>query len=452
MFIVLDNIVNPAVALSTDPFIGVIGLDYSSSSPSAQLTFTPAILASLSVTFAGKVVNRTSDMIISMVTTNQIPVNGKVTVQFPSTLVWARDIATNNLIPINTTLACYGLNTEVNNATITCKGLYSTQIVTISNIFSQNLAAGSTLIIGIQGLFAPPTTEPIDQLTITTSDNNLNSIDSQIASITGLTPQTLSLYSMRSSLTTPMGVNNNAGGLQFSFTLTDTINNKDYIMITFPAGTIITYLTTTSTITLQSATYTSSNLSLFLNQSNSNPMRFSGTQANITFIRFRAPPSIKPTSAINFTIMNNGYSKMVGSASIAAINNNYTLSVTAASTVVNVYTSYSFTISMTDSLSSSGYLTIGLDPLLCSTAAQILAITSNLSISISGSSIKSSPSTQISTITYSNQSAYQLTLSNLNTSSSNIPAQTVTVTVKNILNPLSVNIISNFYMSTFYSS
>lgn len=48
--------------------------------------------------------------------------------------------------------------------------------------------------------------------------------------------------------------------------------------------------------------------------------------------------------------------------------------------------------------------------------------------------------------------AYQLKLSSLNTSSSNIPAQTITITIRNILNPPSVRAISTFSGGTYYSS
>jgi hypothetical protein len=257
---------------------------------------------------------------------------------------------------------------------------------------------------------------------------------------------------MQSSLTVPMGVNNFVGGLTFSFGLSDTISYRDYFLITFPAGTTITYTQSTSTIKILSTTYTSSNQSLVIIQNASNSNYVSGTQVSITFIKYKAPPSTKPSGTITFTVMNSGYTKMAGSATITAIANNYTLTVAPASSVVNVYTSYTFAFTMSDVLTSTGYFVLLLDPYLCISNSQKTTITTNLSITISGTSIKSSPSTQITPTTVNGISTYQLLLSNLNTSSSNIPIQTVTITISNILNPSAVTTLKSFSISTYYSS
>jgi hypothetical protein len=264
--------------------------------------------------------------------------------------------------------------------------------------------------------------------------------------------QALSPYTMQSSLATPMGVNNFAGGLTFSFGLTDTISFRDYFLITFPAGTTITFIQSTSTIRLLSTTYTSSNQSLVILQNTSNSNFVSGTQVNITFIRYRAPPSTRPSGSITFTVMNSGYAKMTASATITAIANNYTLSVSAASSVVNVYTSYTFSFTMSDALTSTGYFVLVLDPNLCVSNAQRTTITTNLTITVSGTNIRSSPSTQITPTTINGLSSYQLLLSNLNTSSSNIPVQSVIITVSNILNPSAVATLNTFTLSTYYSN
>ena len=249
-----------------------------------------------------------------------------------------------------------------------------------------------------------------------------------------------------------MGVNNFIGGLTFSFDLTDTISFRDYFLITFPTDTTISFLISTSTIRLLSTTYTSSNQSLVILQNTSNSNFGSGTQVNITFIRYKAPPSTMPSGSITLTVMNNGYAKMTASATITAIANNYTLNVSAASTVVNLYTNYTFTFTMSDPLTSTGYFVLILDPDLCVSNAQNTAITTNLTITISGTNIRSSPSTQITSTTINGLSSYQLLLSNLNTSSSNIPVQSVTITVSNILNPSAVTTLTTFSLSTYYSS
>ena len=186
-------------------------------------------------------------------------------------------------------------------------------------------------------------------------------------------------------------------------------------------------------------------------QNSSNPNYFAGTSITFTFIRYRAPPSTKATLPIVFSILNNGFASMTGSASITAVANNYTLSVSPTSSVVNVFTRYNFTFTMSDALTSTGYFVIILDPQLCVSTAQKATITTNLSISVSGTNINSSPSTQITTTTSNGSTTYQLLLSNLNTSST-IPTQTVTVLVNNLLNPAAVTTINSFALSTYYSN
>jgi hypothetical protein len=97
---------------------------------------------------------------------------------------------------------------------------------------------------------------------------------------------------------------------------------------------------------------------------------------------------------------------MQGSGTITAIANNYTMTVSASSLVVNTFTNYVFSFTMNDALTSTGYILIVLDPLLCASPAQVTTITTNLTISISGTSIRSTPSTQISAISINGSSAY----------------------------------------------
>jgi hypothetical protein len=105
----LGNIVNPSSALTTSPFIATIGPDTSSNSAIAATSFAPGVLTGLTITFQGGIVNRTSDMIFSFTTTDSVAANGVITIQFPPTLIWARQLTTTFLIPINGALSCYGI-------------------------------------------------------------------------------------------------------------------------------------------------------------------------------------------------------------------------------------------------------------------------------------------------------------------------------------------------------
>lgn len=107
---------------------------------------------------------------------------------------------------------------------------------------------------------------------------------------------------------------------------------------------------------------------------------------------------------------------------------------------------------MVDALASNGYITLTFDPLLATTSAQTTTILSNLSVSISGPSIRTTPIKTITPTTINGQNTYLLTLTNLNTTSSAIPAQTISITVSNLLNCPSVNKLTYFYISTYYTS
>jgi len=107
---------------------------------------------------------------------------------------------------------------------------------------------------------------------------------------------------------------------------------------------------------------------------------------------------------------------------------------------------------MADALASSGFIVITLDPNLSFTTAQISTITSNLSVSISSTSIKASPTVQVTTTTIGSLTYYQLSLSNLNTTNSNIATQSISITVGNLLNCPSVCTLTLFSLSTYYTS
>jgi hypothetical protein len=202
-----------------------------------------------------------------------------------------------------------------------------------------------------------------------------------------------------------MGVNNFAGGLTFTLSITDNLGPRDTFLITFPAGSVFTYALATSNVRLLTNVLIGA-LSLEISQNTTNPILSTGSTLTLTFIRFRAPPSTKPSLPIIFAIQNSGHTKMQGSGTITAIANNYTMTVSASSLVVNTFTNYVFSFTMNDALTSTGYILIVLDPLLCASPAQVTTITTNLTISISGTSIRSTPSTQISAISVNGSSAY----------------------------------------------
>lgn len=117
-------------------------------------------------------------------------------------------------------------------------------------------------------------------------------------------------------------VNKNTG-LNFTFVLEDTINYEDYFHMVFPASTVISYSTPSSTFRFSSANFNTSNSTLTFFQSvTNNPERIIGTSASIGFVSYKAPKSCR-VQTIQFKVMKYGYEKMLGSATVHAEINSY---------------------------------------------------------------------------------------------------------------------------------
>lgn len=256
---------------------------------------------------------------------------------------------------------------------------------------------------------------------------------------------------MSSQLSSGVGVNNFLYGLVFTFTLPDTLGNEDVFVIAFPSGTTISYTFTSLSIPYQSVTYNSTNTSLIVTQKSTNPNYPASTVVSLSFIRYKAPSSTKPTDPIVFTVVSRGYSKMTASSTFTALPNNYSLSVSPASLSVNTLTQYVLVFTMADSLTSTGYFRLKLDPQLTQTSAQTAALLSS-TVTLTGTGLKSTPSWQWTSSTVNGSQVYVLEMSNFNTSAGSIAIQQVTVTLTNLLNPSAVVTLSSFSLQTFYSS
>lgn len=141
MYITIEGIINPGSSIMTSPFTATIANDVSGNSSSAQVAFIPGQLSSLNISFVGGIVNQTNDMLITFSTAHSVPQNGAIQITFPISLTWTRDISPSHTIPINGTLSCYGVTNNINNATISCQGLFATQTITITSPFSQSLSS-----------------------------------------------------------------------------------------------------------------------------------------------------------------------------------------------------------------------------------------------------------------------------------------------------------------------
>ena len=147
--------------------------------------------------------------------------------------------------------------------------------------------------------------------------------------------------------------------LKFGLSTLDIISLSDYFVITFPAGTSINNFATATlggTIGFNSfsSTYYDQVLTLYMLGSGT----LAAGQIYITISNFVAPPSILTTNNFVLQIMSNNFPKMVSYQSIQASTGSITGSVSISSPTVNIITSYTFTIKISNSLTSAGRLKI----------------------------------------------------------------------------------------------
>ena len=240
----VGNVLNPYPAVTTNPFIIVIGNDISSSSSSSSVTLTAGNFAACSVTFNPATVNTTGAMEVAVTPTNKILQNDYIQIFFPQTLQWSEDISLSHSLPLGSALSCPVLSGSV--LTGSCSGNTATASIsfTISSINGTEIT--NAFSFSVSSLFSPPTTTPPDTLQIKSFSSSNSEIDTCTTTITGLQPQTLTFSVAGSS--NPLYINSGTF-LILTFTLTDTISKNDYFQLVFPPGTTFTFLAV-STINL----------------------------------------------------------------------------------------------------------------------------------------------------------------------------------------------------------
>jgi len=292
---------------------------------------------------------------------------------------------------------------------------------------------------GVTNFLAPPSNQPSDSITIT-SYINAYMIDRCSAYPSGLIPNTFYSFSVTPIAT--MTVNTYVG-LRFNAVLAVPINQNDYFSITFPTGTTFSYNLIYG-ITFYSLPPTISGQTVFIYHNASVVATFAKNTAYIiTFQDFLAPPSTYPTDKIVFSVLRNGYPLMTGSASLTAESSNLSASVTVANSKVSTVTSYTFTITMSNPISSSGAISITFP-------TQVIISTTNSANSncatLTGVGVNS-----LGTCNFQS-TLNSINITNLSASSSGIAAQTLRVTILNITNPGDTSTSDSFSISTIYNS
>lgn len=130
---------------------------------------------------------------------------------------------------------------------------------------------------------------------------------------------------------------------------------------------------------------------------------------------------------------------MTGSATIQAVSSTLTGTVIPTLSTVNKVTTYGINITITDGLSPSGMVKIVFPTTVT------LTVTTGCATLV-GTSVKTNP-----TCAY-DSSTNSILISSMNSSSSNIPAQTLRFTISGVNNPPSVNPSGSFSVTTYYTT
>jgi hypothetical protein len=318
--------------------------------------------------------------------------------------------------------------------------------VTLTNVVSTQLAAGTTISFSINSFISPPTNQALDGIVVTTYIGG-SVADSCTAYVGGLQPKTIDSTSFFITDDSDLQMQvNTVYTIKFNFNTLDIFGGTDSIAITFPSSTSLSGFSYDQVGGSNSYSSSSSYLAQTLTLYPSSTATFS-TADNPFFIKvpnFNAPPSTQQTANFTLSILNNGYPKMISTQSIIATVGTLTGTATPVSTIVNVVTSYVFAITTTGALTSGGRVKLTLP------SSIILTNTSPTCASLSGSA----PTSTLSSTPVCSYSAVDnsITFSSLNSSTTAIPAQTLTFTVNALQNPSSTAKTASFTATTFYTS
>lgn len=120
---------------------------------------------------------------------------------------------------------------------------------------------------------------------------------------------------------------------------------------------------------------------MIMDQAASSQTRYAQAVMSILFIKYMAPPNIRPVGPIWFKIMNNGYEKMIANGYVQALPNSYTFSLAINTTKINSITSLMLSFDLADALTATGLIIVSIP----STAYIFPSLLSQISVSLTSS-------------------------------------------------------------------
>jgi hypothetical protein len=331
------------------------------------------------------------------------------------------------------------------NSGIQCTGNNANALVTVTNAVGSTLGAGQTISFSINNFNSPPTNQAVDAVTVTTYTSSSGAaIDQCTAYVSGLVAKTIP--SSQFAIAEPNGnpiVVNSLNTLSFSITTVDIISYSDYLTITLPAGTALAgtfdpnALGGSIGINTATTSYSSPTLSVYFSGAGTLP---AGYQLILIVPNFQAPASTAATAPFTASILSStSFPKMTGTQTISASTGSLLGTATPTTPTVNVVTPYVFSITLSNALTASGSLTL--------TFPSVLAVASTSSCAVvTGNNLAVAP------VCSFNALANSITLTALNSTASNIPAQNFSLTINSVTNPPSTHVTLAFAVVTYYSS
>lgn len=362
-------------------------------------------------------------MIVTITPTNQIPSGGTVKITFPSQNYWTGDLATQ-AFGIQSSMTC----SSALSASTACVGNSATKLITVSSLFS--VSKSTQFSFQVNSLLTPSSPANTDKLTITTTTGTYN-IDTCSVSVTGLLPNILTATVSSTSILQV----NKVVPLTFDLIVADTVTSDlNSYSIVFPTGSILTStVNISSSYGISTATISGTTINFTLTVSYN---RAAGTTIEFTLRNYTLPSSIIPIS-IQVNIINNGTVVQTGSAALTPLPSALSFTVTNTPKTINTNSSYTFVVTISDSISATGMIKINFPTQLT------LSAPSNCLV-ISGNNTQSTGAT-----CQSNGQSLLLQGFATGTITGN---SVLTLTVSGIINPGSTAPTPSFTISSYYNS
>lgn len=261
---------------------------------------------------------------------------------------------------------------------------------------------------------SPPSSTNTDKINITTTDGTY-SIDYCLVSVTGLQANPLT-----ATITTDAPATVNAQTtLNFDLLISDTVTNtRNTYQLIFPSGSSFSSTPSVSSYLIPNlfslsgttASWTFADTYTIL----------SGGTVSFSFNYLNAPTSTLPIS-VTVNVLNSGTIVQTGVATFAAIESELSYTVNNNPKTVNLASQYTFVITLTDRLSSTGMIDIKFPSTITFNTPTV--------VSISGTSVS------MASISLTPIAGHALRLSNFATGTVGGPSNPITLVIGGLVNP-----------------